>query len=178
MSVSIVSVVLLKGKLRLDVMMGEDILSAKSVVLEESVLIKGSEEFVLLDVGVSGIGFLRVDSSEVLSLKHVLELEAEVAEEAGEIEVEGGGLVVIVMLEDPESVDGMEQVVGRVTFINSLHFVAVEVVPQIVSNNYGLVQSGVEASGGRNINTVSKSEDVGVFNVLQGVGVNEDLTLK
>jgi hypothetical protein len=136
MSVTIMSMsMFLKRKNWLDIFMREDVLDSKSIFLEEFIFIKRSEEFVLLDVRISSIGFLRVNSGEVLSLKHVLKLEAEVAEETREVEVPGGGFILIVMFEDPESVNSVEDVISRVSFVNSLHLVSVEVVPKVVSNN-------------------------------------------
>lgn len=157
--------------------MREHILYAKSIFLEEFIFIERSEEFVFLDVRVSGIRFLGVNSGEVLSLKHIFEFESQVSKETRQVEVPSSGFIIIEMLENPESVDRMEDIISRVSFVNGLHLISMEVVPKVVSYYDRLVQCGVNSFSSRKIRAVSECENVGVFDMLQGVGVDKDLTL-
>jgi len=137
MSMTIMSMsVMFIREFRLDILMREYILGREFVFLEESVFIERSEELVLLDVRVSHVGFLRVDSGEVLSFEHVLEFERRVAKESRDVEIESSRLVVIVVFEHPKSINSVEDVVSRVSFINGFHFVSMEVVPEVVSHNH------------------------------------------
>ena len=92
------------------ILMREHILHCESVRFKESIFTERSEEFVLLNVGVTSIGLLRVDSGEVLPLQHILQLEGRVSQESGNVEVEGGRLEVVIVLENPEFVNGVEHI--------------------------------------------------------------------
>ncbi len=178
-SVSVISVVMiLIRKFGFMVVMWEDTLNGKLMRFHESIFVQRTEELVLLDIRITHIRFLRIDSCEVLSLKHVLQFEAEVAEESRQEEVGGSRLVVIVMLEDPKSVNSMEDIISRVAFINSLHFSAVKVVPEVVADYHRLIECGVEAFRSGQFSAVSEAEDVGVVLMLQRVRVDKDLPLR
>ncbi len=99
--VSIMVVMFITGEFRLMVVMREDILHCKFVLLHEPVLIQRAEEFILLHIWVTGIWFFRINSGKVLSLKHVLQFKAEEPEEPWHIEIGEGRLVVVVVFENP-----------------------------------------------------------------------------